>query len=88
MNQCACEIHGRKLILDLEPAEFDWQFTRGTRGERVLILSWRRETQFRNIITLTVVTIRLKLPFIIIVRAVRDLEEDIKEVKSGNSHQN
>jgi hypothetical protein len=79
MSQCACVIKGRRYILDLEPAEFDWQFTRGTKGERVLLLSWLRQTQFENIVALTLVTIRLKWPFITIIRCTRDIDEPEEE---------
>ena len=79
MNQCACDIKGHRYVLDLEPAVFNWEFTRGPKGERVLLLSWLHQTQFRNIVSLTLATIRLKLPFIRIISAIQDLDEPAEE---------
>ena len=84
MDQCACVIKGRRYILDLEPAEFHWEFTRGTKGERVFLCSWLRRTQFRNIISLTLLTIRLKLPLIRICNAIQDLDEPVEEEVENN----
>ncbi len=79
MKQCECELYGRHYILDVEPAEFGWEFTRGTKGDGVLVLSWCYRTHFRNIVLLTLATIRLKPPFLRISKAVLDLDEPVDE---------
>ncbi|KKN40490.1 hypothetical protein LCGC14_0732790 [marine sediment metagenome] len=79
MNQCECELFGHLYTLDLEPPKFGLEFDRGPKGEVVLILSWCYRTQFRNIVLLKLVTIRLKPPFMRICEAVLDTDEPIEE---------
>lgn len=75
MGLCRCEINGHHYILELASAQFEWEYTRGTRGERVLFFSWRRETQFKNIIYLRLITLRLCRPFFTHQVAVLDRNE-------------
>jgi len=79
MSQCACEIKGRRYILDLEPVEFEIWPEKNTRGRPCLCFVWRRKTQFRNIIQLRLLTFHLGPPWVTHALAITDLDEPVEE---------
>lgn len=73
--ECLTTIGDRQYHLEFGPPAFDWTFDRGLKGEKVLILSWVRESQFRNIIFLRLITLRLRWPFFTHVAAVTNRDD-------------
>lgn len=80
--QIVTQIGKRDVVLDLQPAEFDFQFTRDIHGRRAIVLSWRRVSQYANLVYLRIVTLRLAWPFILNNCAILDRNEPVEEINN------
>ena len=63
MERCYAIIKGRRYEFDLYPPVFEFYWEINTRGWRSLVLAWRRETQFTNIIRLRMIVFHLGPPW-------------------------
>lgn len=81
MDKCLATINGHQYELDLEPTEFEIWPDRNTWGRPCLVLVWRRETQFPNIVFLRMLIFHLSPPWITYNTAVTDRNEPVEEEK-------
>lgn len=79
METINTEINGRIFELELQPVVFEVWKERNTLGRHCLILAWRRETQFANIIQLRMIVFHLGPPWFHHSCSILDREEPISD---------